>query len=419
MAWEKDEWDKEYLAWKEAKGRSGKRENKEEKPKVPEKQAIRKEIEALGLQSSGRKVFREAEKIEDEIIREYIRPKKKFIVVVSLIIILGIFVFLAVFTLGSSDSRFSHVDIEAKGSNGLPMNVYFKSKAAFGFSGWESMLFYEGNDRVYGNDEYRKIIFDNTGKAYTYIRYDDQVKLEQLTSDPSKVTRIGWFTQENEINIQEQTSLWGKIVAVGLDSEDLDVTINYNLIRWKPYFTSQVVISAEKKEELGDFGYGFVLRDSDIYLSNGSILNNDNIVVKTDKKIFINAVNLSYETINEIKGKINESIDLESKVIERNGTSYDLKADYELFPNWNENTGILVFSEGESRFENSFKWNVYRIYADHNEDNVYNKVYFVFLENMKIEWDAEKGDWKVKSRYFDGYLTDYIKKIKKSYINEI
>ena len=108
----KDVWEENYRAWKF--NRDWERNNPVvEIKKANEIEKARKEIEALGLQNSGRKVFetKHAEEVEHDVILSYLRPNKKFVAMASFVAVLAIFVFLLASGLNFRRDSYSPAEI--------------------------------------------------------------------------------------------------------------------------------------------------------------------------------------------------------------------------------------------------------------------------------------------------------------------
>ena len=394
---DRNDWNKRFDNWKQEKGEKKRREEIKKEDNAPSK--IVKFIK------------KEEDKIEQVIVQE-VKLHKGIVVGISVVLILLIVGIIVYANYDPSKIRYQYIDIEAKNASGLPMSVYYKSKPLFSLSGWESTLEYQDEkDRLYGNEQYKKIVFDDQGKAYTQITLDNQIRIEPLTTDPAKVTRIGWFANSDEININNNIEKGYKEVPINLENENLNSEIRYILFRKEPYFTADFYSKVENESELGDFGYGFVASGYNIYLPNGTVLINDNNVTKLDKNVDVVITGNATDNAKEaLKQKI-PSETLSRNAVERKGTSYDIKdIEYEIF--YKNGTGFIVFSDfPNNEFEILFQWNVFRIYVASFENGNYSRAYFIILDNANISYDKDKSTWKISDKYFNGDVDDYITKV--------
>jgi len=385
---ERNDWDERYRKWKEEKDRKKRQEEarNDESKRAKIIEFIKKEEEKVE-----RVVGKEVKDIEKEV-----RLHKGVVIGIGIFLILIILGVIIYVNYDPSKIRYQYIDIEVRNASGLPMNVYYKERSLFSLSGWESML-KQGNqsDRLYGNEQYRKIIFDDKGKAYTYIRLEDQIRLEPLTMDPGKVTRIGWFSSQSDVRIEDNIRKEYKKTSVSLGFDNVE--INYLIPKKENYFKVMI-----KADNYTDFSLGFVLNGYDIYLPNGSILINDHQNVDLNKQVDLIVVgNLTENEKDFLKNKVG-SEDKKSKAIQLNGTSTSFDdTDYEIFVK--NDSAIIVFSEMPTRFENLFKWNVFRIGVDQG-----NNAYLVILDNANLTYSEDKLDWIINDRYFNGSANDYI-----------
>src|SRR3989344_4682718 len=141
----RDEWSEPFDLWK--------------KDKVELKEQIKKAEEAIA-----KEIKSEVIKVE-EAAEKFIKPRKSLIISVGIIIILLTIGLIVYFNYDPLTIRQKPLDIEARNSSWLPVTVYYNGATLFSLSGWESKLSY-GNEegRIYGNEQYRKIVFDNNGR---------------------------------------------------------------------------------------------------------------------------------------------------------------------------------------------------------------------------------------------------------------
>src|SRR3989344_779822 len=210
-----------------------------------------------------------------------------------------------------------------------------------------------------------------------------------------KVTRIGWFSSQSDVRIEDNIRKEYKKTSVSLGFDNVE--INYLIPKKENYFKVMI-----KADNYTDFSLGFVLNGYDIYLPNGSILINDHQNVDLNKQVDLIVVgNLTENEKDFLKNKVG-SEDKKSKAIQLNGTSTSFDdTDYEIFVK--NDSAIIVFSEMPTRFENLFKWNVFRIGVDQG-----NNAYLVILDNANLTYSEDKLDWIINDRYFNGSANDYI-----------
>lgn len=403
-----DNWEEKYRIWKAKK--SKKLEKITNKPLdfiITEE----KKIEKVAV-----KEVKRVENINEESVRNLrknINLNKKTVISISVLLIIIILGIMFYSTYNPINVKYKPIDIEIRNTSGLPSNVFYEGKALFSLSGWESFLNYGKNDRFFGNEQYKKIIFDSGGRAYTQIALDDQIRLEPLASDPNKVTLIGWFVESDSKKIMGAINKGSKEVSLLLNNTKLSAGFSYLLFKNKQYFIFNFSPQVVNLSSLGDFALGFIANKFDIYLPNGTILKNDNNVTKTDRNINVVIVgNASNASKDSLKQKVPSDV-LSRNIIIRKGSYSKFDAlDYEIFLN-NNSQGFIVFSEEEeNKFENLFQWNIFRIYISHQQNGIYTKAYFIILDNANLHYDYENKDWVIEDKYYSGSARNYINSIK-------
>ena len=402
------DWDRKYRAWKKE------HEKKAYKvlPTIKSLKEFPKKREPIDKEAT----YQEQNPMEERNYSNNIKTSKFIIFSAGIIIILAILGIIFYLNYDPSKIRYKYIDIEAKNVSGLPISVYYKTEQLFSFSGWESMFTMENKDRLFGNEQYKRIIFDARGKAYTQITLDDQIRIEPLSTDPIKATTIGWFTSLSDLIIKDKLNKNNKEVIIYLDTDKLNSNITFKMFKNKLYFLVLFSAEAEDNSELGDFALGFVAPGYDIYLPNGTVLLNDNNITSLDKPLnLIILGNITSEVNESLTQKISPET-LSKNSIERKGTYSPLQdLEYEIF--YNNRTGFIVFSGDEfNDFENLFQWNVFRIYASHLE-NKYPDIYFIVLDNASLTYNEESSSWNIKDKYFNGLVDDYIIQVKEELWN--
>jgi hypothetical protein len=354
------------------------------------------------------------------------RLNKNFVflgTIVLILLILGLMIFFFQPKLTGYMILDTPLDAVVSNSSGITSTIYYDKKSLFSFSGWESILSYEGtedvlfgkeyvyttkSDRLFGILNYKKIIFDENGKPYTFSESEDKIILEPLNKDPTDITRIGWFTDPNKLDIKEIKSKKKKQIILSLFDESSPIKraeIIYNFYKDKPFFTIQFESIDSDSSKLSNFDYGFILKDFDIYQSNGKILKNDNEIIRLDSKRSVtieNNNNLSPKLFNALS----KETDLERKSILRKGSSYEFNSDYQIFINPNKTIAIVMFSEDYVYFKNSFYWNVFQVSGYYLGEGVYSPVYFLIIKDPVFNYD--NGEWNLISKQYSGSINSYI-----------
>ncbi len=348
---------------------------------------------------------------ETEKKQERLKLNKKAIIIGTLIVLSIIVGIMSFFAVSSITSGFNYIDAITSNSTGLPSTIYYGGNPLFVLSGWESKLEYNNiTDRLVGNQEYRKIIFDDKGKAYTVTYSENQVVLEPLTKNPEIASKVGWFTNLGETSITQKKSWNQKTIKIDLSDPDSEIgksELGYTFYKEKPYFKIQFSTEAEDSLKLGNFAYGIVLNNYEIYLPNGTILENDNKLVRLDKPVSIvvkEGGKNSIEAPSDIQDSVLKTLDTPKNIILREGSTYDINESYQVFYNKKKDLAIITYSPETLYFKDSFYWNVYWVYVPHNQG--YPPLYFIVAEHPKLKY--EEGDWHISIKEYEGDVKSYI-----------
>jgi len=355
--------------------------------------------------------------ISDVVINIEKKPgkiNKEMVFWISLFIVALIILLLYSFPVDNMDDKNGNViNISVLKATGLPMDVYYDNIKIMTLSGWETKIGYSNKtDRLFGDENYKTIIFDNNGAAYVVSSLDNEIKIEPLRTNPENITDIGWFKKTEQISVTEKASE-NKTIDVKLSNgerEIKNVDLKYFLYSNQSFFKVKMDINSQNKSELNDIAYGFLINKFDIYLSNGSILKNDNKIV-----VFDNPVNITFIKNKKIEKNIPKGLnyslskiyDLNRKAILRNGSFYRIDGEYEIFFNAENKKAVLIYSPDVSYFENSFYWDAYWIHMnrDVSESPL---LYFFIFDNPKLRYDNELGDWNIDIEGYSGEIMFYI-----------
>jgi len=132
---------------------------------------------------------------------------------------------------------------------------------------------------------------------------------------------------------------------------------------------------ANTEKELEKAGYGFNLKGFDVYLPNGTILEND---------------------YSNVDGNLT-------------GTNHKNELKYEIF--YNEKDAIIIAGDFDY-IDNLFRWEVFRPWISKHENNIFSPLYIIYIKDVR-ELKYEDNTWKVKSEQFTGNVEDYIGMVKK------
>ncbi|MBS3088395.1 hypothetical protein J4402_01300 [Candidatus Pacearchaeota archaeon] len=385
----KDEWEEEFEKWRK------------ESQKKAAKPAEFHEIYSSQIKEETREKISGVEK----------SINKKWIVLGSIVLVLAAVLIISFATTPPVEAKFKDIDVIVKDTTGLPGDIYYKGTNLFTLTGWESKLEYDGKeDRLFGKESYKELVFDENGEAYTVISLDKEIRLEPLTTNPEEVTRIGWFTDLEKITVNEETSWDEKKVDVLLGSGEIEgAGFDYNFYKKKPYF--KIKFNADENEKLGDFAYGFTMKGYDVLLENGTWLKNDNEVVEIEQtpEIILNKSGSATTDISdELRENVLNKINVNQKVTTRSGSASDVSdSKYEIFYNPEEEKAIIVYSPESAQFKNSFLWNVFWVYTPY--DDGYAPVYFIVVEEPELLHGG--NDWYIESEQYAGSVNDYISKV--------
>lgn len=254
------------------------------------------------------------------------RSKEFIILPASILLVILILAGIVFFVRPTVEAKYEPLDVVAKNTSGLPMDIYLHQNRLFTISGWESKINYNNKlDRIAGNN----------------------------------VT--GWFFEDSVVLTENKT--WNnKFVSVSIDN-DSNITqakFDYTLFKKKPYFKMQLTANAENNSKLNQAHYGFVIKGYDIYLKNGIILENDN-------------------NITTLKGITN-----------RTGSLHEINStNYQIFHDTATNRSIIIYSEKPTIFLDSFYWNVYWVYVN-GTSGQYPPLYVIILENFNLTFSDGK-----------------------------
>lgn len=391
----KDEWETKFQEWKTKNKQKLELSYVTEYPEEPKKSVEKKTVKVEEKKES---------KVEKKV-------DNKKVIWGSVILVLIAVIIVAVVATPPVESKFKDVDVDVRNTTGVPTNVYYKNVNVFSVSGWESKLKYDGKeDRVFGRESYRQIVFDEKGKGYTVTSTSNGVVLEPLTTDPNEVTRIGWFSKLENIQITEDESWSEKEVKVSMDGEGAveSVEFDYQFYRKKPYFTIGFDAGAKNVADLESMSYGLILKGYDIYLDNGTILENDNKVITLEegKDIVLRQNGINTDNISgTLMENVAATVDVNAKKTERRGSTHTIDdARQQVFYNPEEKRAVIVYADEVTEFVNSFYWNVYWVKVPYS--NGFPELNVVVFEDATLTYEG--NEWKVESSEFDGYVNDYI-----------
>ncbi len=327
-----------------------------------------------------------------------------FLSIIFVILICGI---ISILVGPSKEIKYEYLDVDARNSTGLPMDVYYKQNILFNVMGWQGRLTYnEKEDRISGKESPQKIITDKFGNNYLLSSSENKISLQQTNQTEIK-TSIGWFFN-NIFRISSDKSWSKKKVNAKLINENSEISsaeFKYNLFKKKPHFKLQFSAQTKDNSKLGSMAYGLNLKEYDIFLPNGTFLKNDNEIIELDEKRDILLNNEKIES-QDILEAVSEVEDINKLKIQRKGSASKFKdINYEIFHNPNTNLSIIIYGKEIEQYKNSFYWNVYWIYVNGN-DGIYKPIYFIILEDSELNYENEA--WQVKSKYYEGELTEYI-----------
>src|SRR3989344_6506889 len=200
-------------------------------------------------------------------------------------------------------------------------------------------------------------------EGFLYI--DNETKIVRILG--AKERDISHFyNEEDSKKIEENKVYWHNETK---DPKEIGYVIKNP--EFKPYLKLQMFVKTEK--ELEKSGYGFILRNFNIYLPNGTILKND----------YLN-----------IEGNLT-------------GTNYKEKVQYEIF--FNEKDAIIIAGDFDY-IDNLFRWEVFRPYISKHENGVFSPLYVIYIKNAELNF--ENDSWIVNSKQFTGNVEDYIEEVK-------
>ncbi len=341
------------------------------------------------------------------------RLKRKWIILGTVFILLSVLFTILLISLPNNNT-FQQLDIITSNETASSSFLYEKSNI-FSLSGWESKLVYNNTgDRLFGKDAYKQIIFDDYGRAYTVLPTTSGIIVEPLTTNPEKITSIGWFNKQEQISVQEEEKGKLKQTDVNFSSEDIDASYSIKIYGGKPY--SQIQFSSLALEGLGEFAYGLTAQGYDMYLPTGGILKNDNEVIKSENVVDIILREGGNETTNiseDLRQAVEKTVDTSMIEVSRNGSTHEVTTNYELFYNPKTKLGIVMYSPTNVTFKNYFYWNVFQVRVPYLGDGKYPPLYMIVIENPELKYDRDAGDWRITSKQYTGYTWDYINQVVK------
>jgi hypothetical protein len=263
------------------------------------------------------------------------------VLLVSVILVILILGGIMSFVQPTTKAKYNYLDVNAEKSVFLTMDIFYNQNKILNIYGWEGKLQFDGKE-------------------------------DRITGD-----KIGWFKNLN-INITEKKTWNNKLVNVVLNSNESikKADYDYKFYKNKPYFKVKFSANSKDNTKLGLMAYGFVLKDYNILLSNGTRLENDNKITNTGAS---------------------EA---------RSGSNYEFKnMNYQIFNNPSTKLSIIVYSPEAQKFKDYFYWNVYLVYVN-GDNGKYQPLYFIVLEDSNLTF--VDGKWQVKSKYYSGDLEEYI-----------
>jgi hypothetical protein len=339
--------------------------------------------------------------------------KNKYIIVLSISITILIIGTISHFIETPDYIKYEYLDLEAKTSIGLPLDIFYKQIKLFSLNGWESKLIYDNKEkRISGKETSETIISDSEGNNYIISESEEKIILKQINQEEIK-TSIGWFTNNN-FEITENEKFNAKEINIKLINSNQKANFKSDHFKRKPYFKIQFTTNTTDNSKLGLMAYGFNLNGHDIYLPNGEILENDNKITELNenKEIILNNTIIKDQ---ELLNLIAEVEDINKLKILREGSTHELKdINYEIFHNEESKKSIIIYGENIEKFKNSFYWNVHWVYVN-EENGIYEPIYFIILEDSELDYNNQ---WNIKSKYYNGELTNYIKESVEKMKNE-
>jgi hypothetical protein len=344
----------------------------------------------------------------------------KMIIAGAIIAALFILILLHFLSKSPDSFRFSRLDFSVKNVSGIPISVIYDNKNLFTLSLFESELKINNTkDRLFGSSQYRTIVFDEKGKAYSYIILDNEIRVEPLNVNPEKTTNIGWYYNVSDIEIKNEDSKNKKMSRINLKNSDnkissSDFTITLDK---KNQFLKLVYEFNPSDNILTEFSYGLLFNNWDIILPNSTLIKNDNNITTKNEKIniYLYQKNKTQVYFGNIYETIKKEKNLDKNIIERKGSFYVFEnIDYQIFINRNKSIAVVVFSSESLEFQNHFSWNVFRAKVKKGNVNSYNKfnpLYFIILENPNFSYDDFLDDWIIDSRKYSGSLGYHINEI--------
>ena len=260
-------------------------------------------------------------------------------ILLNIIIIVFIILMIILVSIEGFIEEFDPLVIEKKDGKNEALIINFKEGKVL-FTGWEAFLKLDNStDRILGSDE--------LNKGYFKKEFDEELILNN---------KISWHNK---------------------DKDPIEAGYFFNNPHFKPYI--KIEMFAKTAYNLQEAGYGFILREGyDIYLPNGTILNND------------------HEVVNGNPG----------------GTTYKTEVNYQIF--YNGKDGILIFGDFDY-VDNIFKWELFRpVISKKLMKDRFSPLYLVYFKNLALNYE---NGWLIESKQFTGNVGDYIEEVKKELDN--
>ena len=203
-----------------------------------------------------------------------------------------------------------------------------------------------------------------------FITNDEKV---QRFLGPKERNVSYFYSEEDSKKIEENKVYW---YNESKDPKEIGYIIKHP--QFKPYLKLQIFANTEK--DLERAGYGFVLKGFDIYLPNGTILENDHV---------------------DIDGNLT-------------GSNYKNEFQYEIF--YNEKNAMIITGDIDY-VNNLFKWEVFMPIISKHENSIFSPLYIIYINDVK-ELKYENNTWMLESKQFTGNVENYIEEVKKDLDNQ-
>jgi len=229
----------------------------------------------------------------------------------------------------------------------------------------DSVVSYNGNNIMMLSGEESKLEYDNDLKRL-------------YTSDLKNTSDKGWITDPAMVTdkIKNSNSEKQITISMGSDSEIKNASFVYYVFKDKPYFKVKFSVNAENLSKLGDFEYGMISKDYDVYSQSGDVyVNNHGTIPMLNKTV---------------------------------GSSYTDDSDYQIFVNKNKTQAVVLYTPYLIAFQDSFLNNIYLINVLQMDESDYAPLYVIIIDNPKLTFDKAAQDWKLDSSQYQGSVMSYI-----------